>query len=197
MKPVQTAKAAAKVGWDTFEELKNQTAKPMMDEVFKELGGFGSPFGGTRKTEMAKEDLKHAREEKKIEEMKKEEEKKSKARISAVRSEYQTFTRNTNKEQQQMKQEVSSLQEEVVQLAKAAGVNTKVHMEQMPKKIGIMDIKRLTSIVSLLRIRADSAKSGSELVSQRSNAKRATGMMAWVSGKQMKIHEQGTLQLQG
>lgn len=197
MKPVQTAKSAAKVGWDMFEELGNQTVKPMSQDIFKQFGlGEMSPFGSRPKT-MAQEDLKRSREEKKIEEMKKEEAQKSKARIAAVRSEYRSFEQKTISEQNEIKQELTQLQGEVVQLAKAAGVDTSVHLEQMPKKVGKIDIKRLTSIVRFLRLKADEAKNASELVSQRSNAKRTSGMMAWVSGKQMKIHEQGTLQLQG
>lgn len=198
MKPVQTAKTAAKVGWDVFEELGNQTAKPIFNEAINEFGSFfGTPRIGKTPKSMGHEDLQRAREEKHLDEMKKEETQKSKARIAQVRNEYRSFEQKTASEQNELKQELTQLQNEVVQLAKASGVDTKVHLEQMPKKVGKLDIKKLTSIVRFLRIKADEAKSASELVSQRSNAKRATGMMAWVSGKQMKIHEQGTLQLQG
>lgn len=198
MKPAQTAKSAAKVGWDILEELGGQTAKPFFDETINELGGFlGTPRLGRSPKSMGEEDLKRARDERKIEEMKKEEDKKSRDRIAAVKNEYRSFEHIANGEQKELKKEITELQGEVLKLAKAAGVETKVHLEQMPKKVGKLDIRRLTSIIRFLRLKADEAKSASELVSQRSNAKRATGMMAWVSGKQMKIHEQGTLQLQG
>ncbi len=194
MKPVKTAQNAAKVGWDTFEEFGKQTVAPISSEVLRQ---FGFNALSARPKELAGEDLKHAREEKKLEEMKREEDKKQKERLAFVREEYKAAEQTVAKEQRELKQEVVELQGEVVKLAQAAGVETKVHMEQMPKKVGVLDIKRLTAIVRLLRIKAESAQSGSELVNQRQNAKRATGMMAWVSGKQMKIHEQGTLQLQG
>lgn len=199
IKPAQTAKSAAKLTWGSFEdlgrELTDQTARPMMDEALKEFG-FPSALGA-RPKELAQEDLARAREERKIEEMKKEETQKAKAHYAAVQQEYSSFEQKENKQQRQLKQEVVELQSEVVKLAKAAGVDTKAHLEQMPKKVGVLDIKRLTSIVRFLRIKAEESKSAKDLVSQRANAKPATGMLAWVSGKQMKVHEQGTLQLQG
>jgi len=198
MKPTQTAKNAAKVGWDVFEELGNQTAKPIFDEAVSEIGSFfDTPRLGRAPKTVGHEDLQRAREEKRIEEMKNEETKKSRERLAAVRSEYHSFEQKTNSEQTEIKKEIVELQGEVVKLAKSAGVDTKVHLEQIPKKVGRLDIKRLTSIIRYLRLKADEAKSGKELVAQRKNAKRATGMLAWVSGKQMKVHEQGTLQLQG
>lgn len=198
MKPTQAAKSAAKLGWDTFEdlgkELTDQLPKPMLTETLRELGWGGL---GARPKELAQEDLARAREEKKIEEMKKTEDQKSKERYVVVQNQYRTFEQKENREQRKLQEEVVELQSEVVKLAKAAGVETKAHLEQMPKKIGILDIKRLTSIVKFLRIKADEAKSAKELVQQRANAKPPTGMLAWVSGKQMKVYEQGTLQLQG
>lgn len=195
LKPTQVAKSAANLTWDTFENLTNQTARPIFDEALKEFG-FPSTLA-SRPKELAQEDLARAREEKKLEEMKKEEDKKSKERYHAVQSQYKTLEQNENKEQKKLKEEVIALQSEVVKLAKASGLETKAHLEQMPKKIGVLDIKRLTTIVKFLRIKAEESKSAKDLVAQRANAKPATGMLAWVSGKQMKIHEQGTLQLQG
>lgn len=197
MKAASTVKSAAQAGWDLFEELGNQTAKPMAADILHQFGlPEMNPFGNRPQT-LAKEDLLQAREEKRLEEMKKEEEQKAKEHIAIVRNEYRTFEQKSQQEQQSLKQEVSELTAEVAKLAKTAGIDTKVHLEQMPKKVGILHIKRLTAIVKTLRLKADEAKSGKELVSQRSNAKKSTGMLAWVSGKQMKIHEQGTLQLQG
>jgi len=89
------------------------------------------------------------------------------------------------------------LQEEIAKLAKTTGVDTKVHMQNPTKKIGIIDIKFLTKIITFLRLKAEESKSAKDLQAQRQNSKRATGMLAWVSGKQMKVHEQGTLHLQG
>ena len=198
MKPTQAAKSAARIVIDPFETLRTQAAKPIFDEAISELGSFlGAPRLGRNAKTMGQEELKHAREEKRLQELKKEEDTKSQARIAAVKQEYRQFDQNNNKEQVQMKEELHELTQEVVKLAKAAGVDTKVHLEQTPKKVGKIDIKRLTTIVRTLRLKADEAKSGNELVAQRSNAKRSTGMLAWVSGKQMKVHEQGTLQLQG
>jgi len=70
-------------------------------------------------------------------------------------------------------------------------------MQNPTKKIGIIDIKFLTKIITFLRLKAEESKSAKDLQAQRQNSKRATGMLAWVSGKQMKVHEQGTLHLQG
>ncbi len=197
MQPAKTIKSAAKVGWDTFEDLGASTAKPLIGETFKQFDAlFGSPFGAKPK-ELAHDDLKRAREKKELEEKQKEDEKKSKEHIAHIQHSYSEFSQQQAREQKPLQQEMAALTQEVVQLAKAAGIETKVHLEQAPKKIGILHLRRLTAIIKTLRLKADEAKSGSELVSQRQNAKKGTGMMAWVSGKQMKIHEQGTLQLQG
>ena len=115
----------------------------------------------------------------------------------AIKNSYRENDVSQNQEQKALTQEVEEMKAEVVGLAKAAGVETKIHLEQKPKKLGILDIKRLTFILRLLRIKANESKSAKELVSQRTNAKPPTGMLAWVSGKQMKIHEQGTMTLQG
>jgi len=198
MKPTQTAKSAAKLGWDAFEdfgrELTDQIPKPMIGEALRQFGLTGL---GTKPKELAQEDLARAREEKRLEEIKKVEDQKSKERYSAVQNQYRTFELKENRQQRKLQEEVVELQSEVVKLAKTAGLETKAHLEQMPKKVGVLDIKMLTSIVRFLRIKAHEAKSAKELVAQRANAKPATGMLAWVSGKQMKVYEQGTLQLQG
>ena len=198
MKPTQAAKSAAKLGWDAFEdfgrELTDQIPIPMIGEALRQFGLTGL---GTKPKELAQEDLARAREEKRLEEIKKVEDQKSKERYSAVQNQYRTFELKENRQQRKLQEEVVELQSEVVKLAKTAGLETKAHLEQMPKKVGVLDIKMLTSIVRFLRIKAHEAKSAKELVAQRANAKPATGMLAWVSGKQMKVHEQGTLQLQG
>src|SRR3989344_4004232 len=196
MNTAKAGKAATRAVLDTFESLTSQTVKPMFEEGMSEIAPFFAPLH-SRPQELAQEDLKRAREEKKIEEMKQEEEKKSKENIVALQNTYRSFEQRTVREQQPLKEEFVELRSEVAKLAKSAGVDTRAHLEQAPKKIGILDIKRLTAIVRLLRVKADEAKSAKELVAQRQNSKPPTGMLAWVSGKQMKIHEQGTLQLQG
>ncbi len=96
-----------------------------------------------------------------------------------------------------MREEVMGLQEEIAQLAKTATIETKVHMQNPTKKVGIIDITFLTKIISFLKIKVEESRSAKELQAQRQNTKRTSGMLAWVSGKQMKVHEQGTLHLQG
>lgn len=185
------------------ETLNEQVTKPILDEAAHELRGF---LGLDRRLsqnpkEIAGEDLKRARDKQKLEEMSEEDEKSSQEATqqvhTAIKEEYRLYTGQTSEEQIKLKSEFRELQEEVAKLAQAADVKTDAHLETVPKKVGILDIKRLTRIIKLLRIKAEESKSAKELVAQRSNAKRATGMLAWVYGKQMKIHEQGTLQLQG
>lgn len=202
MKPAQIARNLAQGAFEPLETLGSQAVKPMWNEAMNELGGFfgiGKP-GGNQK-ELAKEDLQRARDKQKLEEMDNQDEKSSKEKAqkfaSVLQQEYRRYETTESKKQKQLKEEVLELQSEVVKLARTAGIDTKAHLEQMPRKIGVLDIKRLTSIVRFLRIKANEAKSAKELVQQRANAKPATGMLAWVSGKQMKVHEQGTLQLQG
>lgn len=203
MKPSQAAKFAAQSLLDPFETLNSQVAKPLLDEAAFELGSFfGTPKGiGRNPKSIAQEDLQRARNAHKIQEKTKEDQQKSQENVqklvSSIRQEYTAFQAKESREQSQMKQEMHELQSEVVKLAKTAGVETNAHLEQTPKKVGVIDVKRLTVIVRTLRLKAEESKSGKDLVSARSNAKRSTGMMAWVSGKQMKVHEQGTLQLQG
>lgn len=202
MKPAQAAKNAAKIGWDSFEELSKklggETLNPMLSEAAQEFG-----FGGLsrRPKAIANEELQRARQEQNLKKKEQEDNQTSNEKaqryIAALENEYRAAEIRSEKDQKPVKEEFAQLQSEIVKLAKAAGVDTNVHLEQTPKKIGILDIKRLTAIVRSLRIKADSAKDASNLVKQRANAKPATGMLAWVSGKQMKVHEQGTLQLQG
>ena len=199
MKPTQTAKNAAKLTWDVFEDIAfEKTTRPMITEMGNELGAFlGAPRLARNPQALAQEDLQRARDEKEIQKKQAEDKQKTNERIQAIRQEYRLHESSSQKEQKQLQQEFSQMQSEVAKLAKAAGVETKAHLEQMPKKIGILDIKRLTTIIRFLRIKAEESKSAKDLVAQRANAKPATGMLAWVSGKQMKVHEQGTLQLQG
>lgn len=187
-------KAAARAFLDPFETL-TQNFAPMGQDVLKQMGGDLLGFG--RPQTIGKEELARERKKKELEDKEKEDNQNSQKTYELIQAQYREQQTAVNREQQEIKTEVVQLQSEVVKLAKTAGVNTKIHLEQIPRKIGVIDIKRLTAIVKLLRLKAAEAKSGSELVSQRTNAKRPTGMMAWVSGKQMKIHEQGTMQLQG
>lgn len=207
MKPTQVAKNAARAAFEPLETLKSQLAQPMLEEAASELGSFlGAPKGpGRNPQSIAQEELYRARNQQKLEKMdaKDNQTSQEEAQIlsqrlaSETQNEYREHQLKTNREQHQFKEEVSELQGEIAKLAKAAGVETKAHLETTPKKVGILDIKRLTTIVRYLRIKAEESKSAKELVSQRTNAKRTTGMLAWVSGKQMKVYEQGTLQLQG
>ena len=197
MKPSQIVKKAAQSAFEPLETLNSQITRPIIEETARELG-FGG-LGGKRT--IAQEELQRAREKRKLEEKdsqdKGQSSEKASVLISQIQSEYQVFEARTNSKQGQTQKEFLELQEEIAKLSQTAGVDTKAHLETIPKKVGILDIKRLTSIVRYLRIKVEESKSAKELVSQRSNAKRTTGMLAWVSGKQMKVHEQGTLQLQG
>lgn len=199
MKPAQIARTIAQSAFEPFETLKSQVGMPMLEEAARELG-FGSGFA-SRPRALAQEDLQRARNEKLLKEKKEEDAKLSQEnaqKITAViQKEYQLHQAKQNRQQEQLHDEMAELQAEIVKLAKTAGVETKAHLQNPTKKIGALDIKILTTIVRFLRIKAEEGKNAKELVMQRSNAKRPTGMLAWVSGKQMKVHEQGTLQLQG
>jgi len=206
MKGTKIAKNLAQAAFEPLETLRSQTVKPILEETGRELGSFfGAPKGlGKNPREIATEDLKRARQKQELEELNEEADQKSQElqqrvvdQIQSHQSQYRFEEVRVNKEQGKLKEQVVELQTEVVKLAKAAGIDTKAHLENTGKKIGILDIKRLTAIVRFLRIKAEESKSAKELVSQRTNAKRTTGMLAWVSGKQMKVHEQGTLHLQG
>ena len=200
MKPAQAAKALFEPISDLVETGNNQLLKPMADEAFSEVFGFKKGLSKNSQ-EIASEDLRRARDKQKLEEEGSKDNQVSQESaakiIAAFENIYKAQETKTNKEQQLLKEEVLELQTEITKLAKAAGVETKAHLEATPKKISVLFIKLLTMIVRTLRIKAEESKSAQELVAQRSNAKPATGMLAWVSGKQMKIHEQGTLQLQG
>jgi len=207
MKPTQVAKNAARAAFEPLETLKSQVAQPMLEEAASELGSFFGAKRGVGKNPqvIAHEELQRARNRQKIEEMDNEDNQNSEEKVSrlsaeihaVVQNEYSAQENRSHKEQTQLKEELGQLQSEVAKLAKSAGVETKAHLETIPKKVGVLDIKRLTSIIRYLRIKVEESKSAKELVSQRTNAKRTTGMLAWVSGKQMKVYEQGTLQLQG
>lgn len=206
MKPQTLAKKAAQFAMDPWETINEEAITPLATNFASEFGSFfGAKKLGKNPKEIAGDDLKRARNEQRLAEMDKKDSKTSHEEEEQIRiqirekfrQEYQAQTQVANEEQNKLKTEFVELQEEVAKLAQVAGVETKAHLENVPKKIGILDIKRLTSIVMSLRIKAEESKSAKELVTQRQNAKPATGMLAWVSGKQMKIHEQGTLQLQG
>ena len=190
---------AAQIIAEPLETLASQVARPLVNEAISEFGAFfGSPkkLGQKPKT-LAQEDLMRARNEQKIHEMEVNDEQASRERISKINQEYKMYDLKVAKEDESIRSEVIELQEEVVKLAKSAGVDTKAHLENVPKKVGVLHIKVLTSIIRTLRVKAEESKNAQALVTQRNNAKPPTGMLAWVSGKQMKVHEQGTLQLQG
>jgi len=199
MKPSQIVKNVAQSAFEPLETLNSQITRPIIEETAHEFGFGGSNTLGVKRT-IAKEELQRAREKQKLEEEdsqdKGQSSEKASALITQIQSEYQIFEARANNQQGPQK-EFIELQEEIAKLSKTTGVDTKAHLETIPKKIGVLDIKRLTSIVRYLRIKAEESKSAQELVAQRQNAKRTTGMLAWVSGKQMKVYEQGTLQLQG
>lgn len=204
MKPANAIKNIAQSALDPFETLSAQVAKPMLEEFGTELGfNFGPRLSRAPKT-IGQEELKRAREKEKLDQdttldnsQSQEKAQLVQDRINAMKQEYSNFQQKGESQQNSMKEQFHELTEEIAKLAKTSGVETKAHIENPPKKIGILDIKRLTSIVRHLRLKIEESKSAQDLVAERANAKQATGMLAWVSGKQMKVHEQGTLQLQG
>lgn len=207
MKAAKVAKNMVVGAFEPLEQLSNNVAKPIANETFSQL--FGKDFGffgenglSSHPTEVGRAELEHARKEKHLKDAKHEDSNHSAENVQRIKQkiqqEYIAYDQKVNQEQRQLHESVMEMQSEVVKLAQTAGVETNIHVENKPKKLGIIDIKRLTAIIKSLRLKADSAKSGSELVNQRQGAKRGgTGMEAWISGKQMKIHEQGTMQLQG
>lgn len=203
MKTSNFAKSTLQSALDPLETLRSQVAKPIMEEAANELGGFlGIRRGiGANPREIAAEELKRAREKEKLDEednWDKENSQRTAQKVAvSIKEEYKSQARHFDKEQASLRGEFGKLQEEVAKLAEVAGVDTKAHLETPSKKIGVLDIKRLVWIVKYLRIKTEESKSAKDLVAQRSNAKRTSGMLAWVSGKQMKVHEQGTLMLQG
>ena len=190
---------AAQMIAEPLETLTSQVARPLADEAISEFGAFfGSPKKlGQRPKTLAQDDLNRARNEEKIHEMEANDEQNTRERISKILQEYKMYDVKVAREDESMRREVTELQQEVVKLAKSAGVDTKAHLENVPRKAGVLHIKVLTAIIRTLRVKAEESKSAQDLVVQRKNSKPATGMLAWVSGKQMKVHEQGTLQLQG
>lgn len=199
MNTAKSAKGAAKFTLDQFETLAAQTTpqlKPFVDEAKDELFGFfSSPKIGGRPRELVREDLKRAREQEKLQKEKSHDESSSKAKVKEIMAMYKESRSESKSQENELRQEMHSLESEVAQLAKTAGVETKLHLKNTPK-VGKIDLSFLTFIIRTLRVKAESSKSAKSLVSERSEIK-STGMNAWVSGKQMKIHEQGTLQLQG
>ena len=197
------AQNAAKMAFEPLETLHSQVTKPVLDEAARELGSFfGTPHAiGKYPKSLAHEELKRARDKQKLDEMQEVDEKTSKQDaqkvFASIKQEYRLYQAQVRQNQESAKHEFLELQEEIAKLAKSAGVDTKAHLVNTPKKVGVLDIKILTHIVRYLRIKADESKSAKEIVNQRKNSKPPTGMLAWVSGKQMKVHEQGTLQLQG
>ncbi len=203
MKATRAARNLVVGAFEPLEQLGNSVAKPIVNETFSQL--FGKDFGfdggnglSSHPTEVGQAELDHARKEKHLKDAKHEDSAHSAENVQiikqAIRQEYAAHDQRVNQEQRQLHESVLEMQNEVVQLAKAAGVETSIHLETKPKKLGIMDIKRLTAIIKSLRFKASSAK---DIVNERKGAKQGTGMEAWISGKQMKIHEQGTMQLQG
>lgn len=202
MKFGQTTKKTLQSALDPLEVLTNQVGRGVVEEAIHELGGFfGSDNNiGTRPREIAFADLQRARKQEEIKKMEESDTEKSKEtafRLQATINEYSKYDAKINNEQNQMKAEFGELKTEIVKLADISGVKTNVHLETTPNKIGILDLKRLTAIIRFLRFKAEESKSAKDLVVGRQNAKETTGMMAWVSGKQGKIYEQGTMTLQG
>jgi len=205
MKGAKTVKNISQAALDPLETLKEQLIKPMGEETGRELGSFfGAKKLSSSPQELGSEDLRRAREKQNVLNQSTEDDTNSKstakeisAQIAFMKKDYVRNDRAISNEQRNIKEEIIELKSEVEGLAKASGVNTKAHLESTPKKAGILDIRHLTAIIRFLRIKAEESKSGKDLVAQRSNAKKTTGMLAWVSGKQMKVHEQGTLTLQG
>ncbi len=205
MNTTQAAKSAAKIIREPLETLKDQFA-PIGEEAKRELLGFiPNSFQSKKSQELADGELKRAREAEKLKEMKEESDTRSTEdadnvafAIQAIKAQYENQSaKSQEQEQRDLKAEIAALQEEIAALSKIVGEPTNVHLESTPKKVGAIDVKRLTVIVKTWRVKAKESKDARDLVSQRQNAKPATGMLAWVSGKQMKVHEQGTMQLQG
>lgn len=189
---------AAKIAREPLETLGSQTL-PFVDEIKSEL--FGSFKSITRQPRsLAQEDLERARAQKKLKEEQEQDDNNSENKakeVSLILQEYRNFETKQNKEDKDLRGEVTKLHQEIAKLAEMEGIETKVHIQNPTKKVSKIDISFLTSIIRLLKVKAEESKSAKELQSQRQNSKRITGMLAWVSGKQMKVHEQGTLTLQG
>ena len=195
-KAVGTVRDSFEAITETFQE---QLVNPILGEAKDELLGFfgeDAPFKKSKGT-LAHEDLKRAREQKHLEELSAQDQQNTQKIIETIRMEYRSEQSRQKQEEGPIRQEIEELTVQVVELAKTTGVDTKIHLSgSRNEKVSILTIKLLRSIIKTLTLKAKEAKSASELVTQRSSAK-TTGMLAWVSGKQMKIHEQGTMQLQG
>ena len=205
MKISKSAKNISQSLLDPLETLNSQMAKPIMEEIGKQLG-FSNKSESLKSNhnlsrEIATDELKRARNELTLNQKSENDNQNSQEAAQKIfmniQESYQRERNNVNKQQTEFQVEVTELQNEISKLANVAQVETKAHVLTNSKKIGLLDIKLLRWIVELLRVKAEESKSAKDLIVQRSNAKRATGMLAWVSGKQMKVHEQGTLQLQG
>lgn len=195
----KVAANALKITREPLETLSSQ-ASPFANELRNELfGSFKSINSHPRS--IAGEELRRARQEKELEKSHAQDDENSNAKaqeiVNLMKQEYQKHDATVNREQNALQKEVVELQEEIAKLAKAAQIETKAHLQNPTNKVTVVDIKFLTKIVTLLRVKTEQSKSGKDLQMQRTNAKRTTGMLAWVSGKQMKVHEQGTLTLQG
>lgn len=199
MNSAKTAKSAAKFALDPFEALTSQAAplaKSFLDEAGEQaFGFFKSARFSPKPKEIAGNELNRARNQKKLEEMRIEDEQASKEHRSAIKNIYNQAKQESREDQTFLKQELKDLTTEVAMLARSSGQETKVHLQNTPK-VGKVDITFITFVVRLLRIKAEESKSAKSLVNGRSSAK-SGGMLAWVNGQQMQIHEQGTLQLQG
>ncbi len=199
MNTTKTAKNAAKIALDPFEALGSQAAplaKSFLDEAGEQAFGFFKSARFSQKPkEIAADELKRARNQQRIEEMQAADKQASEEHRRSVRDLYQQTRQEGKREQSELKQELSELTQEVVALANTVGQETKIHLQNTPK-VGKVDITFITFVVRLLRIKAEESRSAKTLVNERRSANTG-GMMAWVTGKQMQIHEQGTLQLQG
>lgn len=196
MQPQKAVKSAAKLLFDEIEEFE---PKKFLDEASRELNFFSSPRLGAKHQEIAKSELSRARQEQKLQGQNAEDKNNSEEKahqIQEVLAQYREVRVTGSRQQTEYKKDMAELTDEVVKLAKASGIDTKVHLKNSPK-VGKMDISFLTFIIKTLRVRAEESKSAKDMVGERANAKRTTGMLAWVSGKQSKIYEQGTMTLQG
>lgn len=199
MKATKAVNAARNVFEPLGETLKEQVLNPIGREGLDQiLGFFGQEARNHQSGTLAQEDLKRAREEKKLEELSTEDKQNSQKIIESIKVEYKSSESAQNRQEQPLRQELEELTVQVVELAKTAGVESKIHLQNTSKKerTSILTIKLIKAIIRTLTLKAKEAKSASELVVQRNNTK-TTGMNAWISGKQGKIYEQGTLQLQG
>lgn len=197
-------KNAAQILRDPVEGINDEIFRPILDEAKREvLDFFPSTLVAKNTREIAHGELAQAREQKKLQQKNAQDQAESEEKALHIREqlhmiqmEYRKSDTIEAKNVQEITVQVDELKTEIAQLSKLAGVNTKAHLENTTKKAGLMDIKRLTNIVKTLKARAEEVKNANELQAQ-APAKQTSGMMAWVSGKQMKIHEQGTLTLQG